>query len=250
MALLQKEHTPNLTELEWTPPLRSRLKSRTLNLDSLLGSIPATVTSLSVSSCIFASATLDSVPSTPKCPNIKTMKIRCRLDTNQPHLVLLAHQKIMSSMSGVEHLDMVISLDEFDGVPPEDLVFFSRRLRSLRAKLSPDCFNLSLNRSYDTLNCLPNLTRLELEPVMADLPADYFFSFASIPPTVTSLGIGNLPIRSTELSNLPHAKIKPLYTTRTNAENGEQVIMQLLTPPDSNLAACPLLRRRAKSCEC
>ena len=228
MTLLQKELTPNLFTLKWKSPSRFR-EPRPFDLDSLLGSIPASVISLSMRSCYLASATLRSLPSTSKCPNVKKLIFDFYVDSDDQAFIALVHQKIMSSMSGVEYLGLADVSRTFDGVPPEDLVFLSRHLRTLEAALSSDCFTLSSNGSYNTL-LLTQLESLTLQRVKTS--PNFDFSFASIPPTVTLLRLGNLPIRSTEMLNLP-STIKLLFKMRVNAENGGQDLIHLLTPPGS-----------------
>lgn len=231
MALLQKL-TSNIVTLKWRRQGPAGILP--LKLDSLLATIPANVTSLTLIK-VHLSLDLDPLESTPPCPGIRRLNIFFWFP-GKDRPVSLAFRKIMSSMSRVEHMRLIYKAPDFHGIAPDDLVLFSRRLRYLKTKLSPDCLALQSNGSYPALVHLPNLTHLRLRAVKPT--PNFVFAFSSIPPTVTALGLGSLPIRSSEMQYLPLGLIN-LYQTKILDDDAEHFPLLLMAPDQPSCAIAP-----------
>lgn len=239
LLLMLSMLSPNLTTLELQREQVPDHDADSLNFDSFLAAIPASITSLSVNKFLICSTSLRAIEVTPKCPNVRKLKFFCKLAAESDHLYLLLYQKIISSMSGVEHLELASNRFHVYGFAPEDLVLFSPRLRRLKAKLSPDCFTFSSNGSYHTLQCFPNLTHLELLSV--NPTPNFKFTFASIPPSVTHLGLGSLLISPQEMQNLP-TTITRLRSCGIVAEDFDYTIGPFLTsPPTREVVTLPTI---------
>ena len=160
-------------------------------------------------------------------PNIRTFSFTFKARSASNTRVTAIRSYLLRTVPHVENISYIQEASECVMTPEELALLNPHTVRSLHTALHKNCF-LPTRSSYALADALPNLTELRLDPPG---PSNFVFTFAAIPPKVTSLNLTNCPITSSTLHMLPKSvtHLHAEHLVAISEENWHQIFFPPIT---------------------